>query len=254
MKIGVLCGHLMPYLIKNPEKIRVDTAYGEIMVYASTLGGHDVLFIQRHGEQSSLPPHKINYLGNIQAFSSSHVDAILSISTVGSMNKAMQLGDIVIPHDFFDATVSRPQTFFDDRRVHVDMTDPFCSSLRESLLQSCEKIKDIRFHTKGVYLVTEGPRLETAAEIKFYSSVADIVGMTVVPEVVLSREKGMCFASLCLVCNMATGLQHRLTGDEIAAVYTKKEPVLAQIARLTIEAFDEKQTCHCPVDVSKATL
>jgi 5'-methylthioadenosine phosphorylase len=84
--------------------------------------------------------------------------------------------------------------------------------------------------------------------------VADIVGMTMVPEVVLAREKGMCFASLCLVCNMAAGLQSRLTVDEIASVYKKKEPVISKILRLAIQSLNEKQSCHCPVDVSKATL
>jgi 5'-methylthioadenosine phosphorylase len=170
------------------------------------------------------------------------------------MKKAIRPGDLVIPHDFIDATKSRSQTFFDDRRVHVDMTEPFCSSLREVLLQSCEKIRDVTFHEKGVYLVTEGPRLETAAEIKLYSMAADIVGMTMVPEVVLAREKGMCFASVCLVCNMAAGLQNRLTADEIASVYKKKEPVISKVLQLTIGSLDEKQACHCPGDISKATL
>jgi len=254
MKIGILCGHQMPDLMKNPEKIRVDTPYGEIMLYASNLGAHELFFIQRHGEQSNLPPHKINHRGNIQAFASSHVSCIFSVGTVGSMKKTIRPGDLVVPDDFIDATKVRAQTFFDDRRVHVDMTEPFCSSLRDAVLKSCKKISDTKVHPKGVYLVTEGPRLETAAEIKLYSMVADVVGMTMVPEVVLAREKGMCFASLCLVCNMAAGLQNRLTANEIASVYKEKEPVISKILQLTIQSLDKKQPCHCPVDVSQATL
>lgn len=244
----------MPDLMKNPEKIKVDTPYGEVIMYASTLGPHELFFILRHGEQSNLPPHRINHRGNIQAFASSHVSSVFSVGTVGSMKKKIQPGDFVIPHDFIDVTKSRTQTFFDDRRVHVDMTEPFCSSLRVALQKSCEKIPDVTFHDSGVYLATEGPRLETVAEIKLYSVVADIVGMTMVPEVVLAREKGMCFASLCLVCNMAAGLQSRLTADEIASVYKKKEPVISKIFRLAIQSLNEKQSCHCPVDLSKATL
>ena len=254
MNIGILCGHHMPDLMKKPEKIRVETPYGDVIVYASKLGAHDLFFIHRHGEQSNLPPHRVNHRGNIQAFASSHVSCILSVGTVGSMKKEIRPGDLVIPHDFIDATKSRSQTFFDEKRVHVDMTEPFCSTLREALLQSCDKTRDVTFHEKGVYLVTEGPRLETAAEIKLYSMVADIVGMTMVPEVVLAREKGICFASLCLVCNMAAGLQNRLTADEIASVYKKKEPVISKVLHLTIESLDQKRSCHCPVDVSKATL
>lgn len=244
----------MPDLMKNPEKIKVDTPYGEVIMYASTLGSYELFFIQRHGEQSNLPPHRINHRGNIQAFASSHVSSVFSVGTVGSMKKTIHPGDLVIPHDFIDVTKSRTQTFFDDRRVHVDMTEPFCSSLRDALQKSCEKIPDVTFHENGVYLITEGPRLETAAEIKLYSMVADIVGMTMFPEVVLAREKGMCFASLCLVCNMAAGLQSRLTADEIASVYKKKEPVISKILRLAIQSLDEKQSCHCPGDISKATL
>jgi 5'-methylthioadenosine phosphorylase len=254
MKIGILCGHQMPDLMKNPEKIRVDTPYGEIIMHASNLGAHELFFVHRHGEQSNLPPHRINHRGNIQAFVSSHVSSIFSIGTVGSMKTIIQPGDLVIPHDFIDATKSRLQTFFDDRRVHVDMTEPFCSTLREALMKSCETIPNITYHKTGVYLATEGPRLETAAEIQLYSTVADVVGMTMVPEVILAREKGICFASLCLVCNMAAGLQNRLTADEIVSVYKKKEPVISKIVRLAIQSLDENQSCRCPSDVSRATL
>jgi len=253
MNIGILCGHLLPDLIKRPENIIVETPYSSVPVQVSSFGGHELFFIQRHGEGSGLPPHKVNYRGNIQAFAASHVSCIFSVSTVGSMKKQIQPGDLVIPHDFLDMTRSRPRTFFDDTRVHVDMTDPFCPPLRTSLLESC-KVLRTRFHDKGVYLATEGPRLETAAEIKFFSAGADVVGMTLVPEVVLAREKGICFAALCLVCNMAAGLQHRLPADDIAKVYTQQEPTIAQVLRHTIESLDENRSCSCAADIAKATL
>jgi 5'-methylthioadenosine phosphorylase len=244
----------MPDMLKNPEKIKVYTPYGDIFLSTSTFGDHEVFVIQRHGEQSNLPPHRINHLGNIHALAVSHVSCVFSVGTVGSMKKTIRPGDLVIPHDFIDTTKSRPVTFFDDQRVHVDMTDPFCSSLRELLLKNCKRLKDVTVHDNGVYLVTEGPRLETAAEIQLYSMVADIVGMTLAPEVILAREKGMCFASICLVCNMAAGLQERLPADEIASLYKKKEPLISKVLQLTIQSLDEKQSCHCPGDVSKATL
>ena len=254
MKIGIVSGHHIPDLIKNPEKILVETPYGSIVVHISKLGDHELYYILRHGEASNLPPHKVNYRGNIQALASCHVSCILSVATVGSMKKSMKPGDVVVPHDFIDVTKSRPLTFFDDERVHVDMTDPFCPSLREVLIQSAEKVKGENVHEKGVYLTTEGPRLETVSEIKFFSSVADIVGMTIVPEVILAREKGICYAALCLVCNMAAGLQNRVTADELTVIYKKKEPVISKILKLTIESLDKKQACQCGIDVSKATL
>jgi 5'-methylthioadenosine phosphorylase len=254
MNIGIVCGHPMRSLMKESEIIRVETPYGQIAMSVCKIGAHEVFFVHRHGDEGNLPPHKVNHLGNIAAFSSSHVSCILSVGTVGSMKKNLAPGDLVIPHDFIDMTKSRPQTFFDDQRVHVDMTEPFCSGLRTVLLQNCRKIKDVTVHDNGVCLVTEGPRLETAAEIKMYASVADIVSMTLVPEVVLAREKGICYASLCLVSNMAAGLQDRLSAKEIGSLYKKKEPLLSKVLRATIQSLDEKISCDCPIDVSKATV
>ena len=254
MKIGLISGHRIPNLIANPEKITIETSFGNIPVEVSKTGDHELFFICRHGEKSNLPPHKVNYLGNMQAFSSCHVECILAAGTVGSMNKDIKPGDFVIPNDFIDFTKSRQQTFFEDKRVHVDMTNPFCPSLRDSLITSCKKIKDVNFHEKGVYLTTEGPRLETISEIKLFSNFADIVSMTAVPEVVLAREKGICYASICVVCNMAAGLQNRLTADEISTMYKQKEPVISKILQLTIPSVDEKRDCSCKSDLFKATL
>ncbi len=254
MKIGIISGHSIADLIKDPEKIMVETAFGDISVEVSRMKKHDLFFINRHGEKSVIPPHKVNYLGNMQAFASSHVEYVLSIGTVGSMKNSIQPGDFVIPHDFIDLTKSRQQTFFDDKRVHVDMTNPYCPSLRDSLIKNCKKAHGATFHDKGVYLATEGPRLETASEINYFSKFADIVGMTGVPEVVLARERGICYASLCVVCNMAAGLQNKLTADEISRIYTEKESVISNILQLTIDSIDVERDCNCKNDLSKATL
>jgi len=254
MKIGVISGHSIPNLIKDPEKIIAETSFGDVPIQVTKLGEHEVFFVNRHGSDSNLPPHKISYLGNIQAFASSHVECILSIGSVGSMKKNIQPGDFVIPHDFIDFTKSRRQTFFDDKRVHVDMTDPFCVSLRRLLIKGCNDIKDANFYETGTYLATEGPRLETVSEIKLFSDFADIVGMTLVPEVVLAREKGICYASLCVVCNMAAGFQNSLTADEISRIYSKKEPIVSKVLKATIDHIEGKKDCNCRHDLSKALL
>lgn len=254
MKIGVISGHRISGLIKNSEKIIVETTFGDVPIELAKFGEHEIFFISRHGEKANIPPHNINHRANIQAFSVSHVENIFSVGTVGSMNKAIQPGDFVIPHDFIDFTKSRPLTFFEDSRIHVDMTDPFCPALRKLFVDSCKKIGGIVFHEKGAYLSTEGPRLETASEIKLFSNFADIVGMTLVPEIVLAREKGICYASLCVVCNMAAGLQNKLTADEISRIYTEKESVISNILQLTIDSIDVERDCNCKNDLSKATL
>lgn len=254
MKIGIISGYKISDLIKNPEKLIVETTYGDVQILLTKYEKHEIFFINRHGKNLSIPPNKINYCANIQALAASHIDNIISVGTVGSMIKGLQPGDFVIPHDFIDFTKSRPLTFFEDRRIHVDMTNPFCPSLRRQLIRSCKKISDIAFHERGVYLTTEGPRLETASEIKMFKNFADIVGMTLVPEIVLAREKGICYASICVVCNMATGLQNKLTANEILETYNEKEPLILKMLQSTIESIDNVQDCNCKHNLKKATL
>jgi len=245
MKIGILCGHQIKDLFEKSEPLSVDTKYGKVHFQSGLIGSNQVFFVNRHGKESNLPPHKVNYLANIEAFNASHVNCVISIGTVGSMNKEILPGDFVVPHDFFDATRSRPLSFFDDDRVHVDMTDPFCPGLRKRLIETCKKNKGITVHPNGVYVTTEGPRLETSSEIRWYSTVGELVGMTLVPEVVLAREKGLCFASLCIVCNMAAGLQESLPVDEIKQVYEEKESYLAEVIRELIKSLSTKNDCEC---------
>lgn len=253
MNIGIISGHLLPGLLKHPELITVETPYGLAFVQVVKLDQHTLFFVNRHGQDSSLPPHRINARANIAALAESHVKAIFSVGTVGAMKKSFAPGDLVVPSDFIDMTKARPATFFDESRVHVDMTDPFCLTLREALVKSAKAGKT-HVHDKAVVLVTEGPRLETAAEIRLFREHADIVGMTLVPEVVLAREKGMCYASLCLVCNMAAGLQDRLTAQDIVDVYKEKEPVVSSIVLGALERLPATFECHCGASLAQAKL
>ena len=255
MKIGIISGHRIQNLLRNGEKIKIETPYGDVTVETAGLRNNEIFFINRHGENSNIPPHKINYLANIQALASCHVDCIFAIGSVGSLKKNIKSGDFVIPHDFIDFTKSRLYTFFDDKRVHVDMTDPYCTPLRSILINTAKKTAPSKIFDKGVYLATEGSRLETVAEIRFFSQFADVVGMTGVPEVVLARERGICYASLCLVSNMAAGLQSELIAGEISTLYKEKEPVISKILKSTIESLgDKKRNCNCKDILSKASL
>jgi 5'-methylthioadenosine phosphorylase len=254
MRIGIISGNEISNLMKNPDKVTIETPYGTILVEIFQMKAHKLFFINRHGEKSNIPPHKINYLGNIEAFASSHVDCILSIGTVGSMKRNIHSGDIVIPHDFVDFTKTRKCTFFNDKRVHVEMTDPYCPTLRKYIIDACKNIRDVAFHEKAIYLTTEGPRLETAAEISYFAHFADIVGMTGVPEIILAREKNMCYAALCLVCNMATGLQKKVAANEITSVYNNKKDLISNILKVAIKSIDKKIECSCKADINKATL
>lgn len=253
MKIGVISGHVIDVFTTNAEEIEVETPYGNILLWYTKKGSREIFFLNRHGKNANLPPHKINYQAIIHALKVSNVDCILSLGTVGSLKSSIKPGEIVVPHDFIDFTKNRVYTFYDNKRIHVDMSNPFCPSLRDILRQGCEKLR-LSYHAKGVYLATEGPRLETPAEIKMFSSFADVVGMTIVPEAVLAREKEMCYASLCLVCNMAAGLQSSLSADEIAQLVAEKKPVLAKLLQKTIDVTVENRTCTCRNALEKAIL
>lgn len=245
MKIGLICGQEINELINDSEEIIVETNYGNTLINFKKLENNDVFFINRHGENKKIPPHNINYRANIQALKSCNIENIISIFTVGSMKKTILTGDFVIPNDFIDFTKSRCLTYFENDRVHIDMNNPFCPSLRKLLIESCKIVDDKKIHNRGVYLTTEGPRLETSSEINLFSNYADIVGMTLVPEIILAREQNMCYAALCVVSNMAAGLQNELKTDEISKTFIDKKPVIINLIKKSINNMENKKKCKC---------
>ncbi|MCD6542650.1 MAG: MTAP family purine nucleoside phosphorylase [Thermoplasmata archaeon] len=253
MRIAVISGHYIEDLLEKPEKIEIGTRYGDVEVIIGRLEDREIIFLNRHGISSKLPPHRINYLANIEALKIANVDTIISIGTVGSLNPNIKPGYIAIPHDFIDFTKNRTYTFFDDSRTHVDMSEPFCPYLRKILIDTCKE-HSVDFYGRAVYLVTEGPRLETKSEIRFFSNHADVVGMTLVPEVVLAREKEMCYASLTIVCNMAAGLQGKLSAEEIKIFFNEKKKILAQLVKEALMRIEEKRDCRCRESLKEATL
>ena len=245
MNIGIISGYEINELKINSENLVIQTEYGDTPIIMGKIGKNKVFFINRHGKNQDIPPHKINYRANIKALKSCIVKNIISIGTVGSMKKTIKTGDFLIPTDFIDFTKSRCNTFFECKRFHIDMNDPLCVSLRKLLINSCNKFDDSKMHKKGVYLATEGPRLETASEIKLFSKYADIVGMTLAQEIIFSREMGICYASLCVVCNMASGLQKDLLTSDMSIVLNEKKVQVNEIIRNTIENIKNKRKCNC---------
>lgn len=199
--------------IEGLEIIRreiVRTPYGqpsEPLIFGN-LGGKEVIFLARHGANHTLAPHNINYRANIWALQSVGVKSIISIASVGSIENSIKVGDFVIPHQVIDYTYGRNNTFFDGLEnsvKHIDFTYPYDMSLREIIIQSVQKLK-YNFVSEGVYAATQGPRLETAAEIDRYEKDgATIVGMTAMPEAALARELNLSYVAICPVANHAAG-------------------------------------------------
>ena len=133
----------------------------------------------------------------------SGVSAIISTNTVGSM-AGHPLGSIFLPSDFVEFTKCRPNTFFEEKAVHVDMSRPYCPVLRNSLAEAARSLG--QQVAEGVYVCAEGPHLESPAQIRMMRQFGDVVGMTGYPEVVLAREAALCYASLCIITNPAAGM------------------------------------------------
>lgn len=166
------------------------------------------LFLPRHGSGHDIPPHLVNYRANISALHGAGATHLVAIATVGSMNPAMPPRSLVLPDQLLDYTWGREQTFFTGHAAgvtHVDFTHPFDARLRQQALDAA-KTAGIHLWETGCYATTQGPRLETAAEIdRLHRDGADLVGMTAMPEAALARELGLPYVLIAMVVNWAAG-------------------------------------------------
>lgn len=193
------------------EERFVSTPYGDCsapLVFAR-IDNLPLVFLPRHGKGHKLPPHLINYRANIWALKEVGVKQVLAVNAVGGMGEGMGPGTFAVPHQLIDYTWGREQSFnflLDGYVNHIDFTHPYSPSLREQLKQALA-MAELHFQDKGVYACTQGPRLETAAEIqRLVRDGCNLVGMTAMPEAALAREAGIEYAALCLVVNWAAGL------------------------------------------------
>ena len=172
------------------------------------VGNSKVVFLARHGHRHTIPPHKINYRANLWALKEAGVDRIISIAAVGGITSEMYPERIVIPDQIIDYTFDRAQTFFEDDLsfvTHIDFTYPYDDHLRSCLIESATQL-GLNPYDGGVYATTQGPRLETVAEVlRLEGDGCDIVGMTGMPEAALARELELHYAHCSLVINWAAG-------------------------------------------------
>jgi 5'-methylthioadenosine phosphorylase len=249
--IGIIGGTGVydPSILNNIREESTVTPYGTVSYKVGDFAGKSIAFIPRHGSTHSIAPHLINYRANIWAMKKIGVRNILATAAVGSMDLSMKLGDFVLVDQFIDFTKNRIATFHEGGErgvVHVDLTSPYCDSLREKLL-SVGKTIDIRIHSQGTYVCTEGPRFETPAEIAMFSKFGgQLVGMTNVPEVVLAREAEMCYSAIAMVTNFAAGISlSPLTYGEVIEIMNQNTENLKTLLMNTIQLIDSEVDCHC---------
>ena len=186
------------------------TPYGDpsAPLTIGTLGDREVIFLPRHGLSHQIPPHQVNYRANIWVLKSMGVQEVYAVGATGGIDRRLAPRDIVIPTQLIDYTYDREQTFYDGSNAivkHVDFSYPYTESLRQAMIGAAGRA-GIEVHEEGVYAATQGPRLETAAEIdRLERDGNTIVGMTGMPEAALAREVDLDYALISLVVNPAAG-------------------------------------------------
>lgn len=188
----------------------VSTPYGEpsAPLTFGKFNGSPVVFLPRHGGAHTIPPHRVNYRANLWAMQHADVQRVVGMAAVGGISAFMAPATICVPDQIIDYTWGREHTLYaesPDGVVHVDFTDPYCESLRRELLRAAGVV-GVDVHDGGTYAATQGPRLESSAEItRLERDGCDLVGMTGMPEASLARELGICYACLALSVNWAAG-------------------------------------------------
>ena len=193
-----------------------------------TLQGRKVVFLQRHGPGHTIAPHEINYRANIWALHAQKVTNAIALAAVGGIRADLEPGALAVPDQIIDYTHGRQSTFFARGRrpvTHIDFTRPYCEVMRQQLLGAA-RAAGVEVAAGGTYAATQGPRLETAAEIsRLERDGADFVGMTGMPEAALAREIGLCYATLAVVVNPAAG--RGAAKDEIRVEDIRRESARA---------------------------
>jgi 5'-methylthioadenosine phosphorylase len=266
--------------VKVLRELELDTPFGKPSspILEAEYRGRKLYFLARHGREHAYPPHLVPYRANLWALKELGVRWIVGVNAVGGINKALQPGDFAVVDQFLDFTKSRPQTFYEGKFspeysakgnlkherlleakkvVHVDVSEPFCPVLRRLTVETLEEL-NLRHTPYATYVATEGPRLETAAEIRAFALLGgDVVGMTLVPEVVLARELQIHYAALSVVTNPAAGIVgRRLTSEEVIRMMKTKEGEIKKVI-LTLVDKVYGQTdwdCECESTLEGAEI
>ncbi|MDT8387583.1 MAG: S-methyl-5'-thioinosine phosphorylase [Thiogranum sp.] len=233
--------------IKNRRVVR--TPYGEPSgpLLHGELGNTEVLFLPRHGRGHTIPPHRVNYRANMWALRESGVRSVIAVAAVGGIGDGMAPGRLAFPDQIIDYTWSREHTYVDldlEQVNHVDFTHPYSDSMRRMMIEGARELK-LDAAEQGTYGATQGPRLETAAEIRrMQRDGCDLVGMTGMPEAALARELGLDYACCALIVNWAAGLGggESVSMDEIEASLVTGMVKVRQLLEVVIPLIKHAQS------------
>ena len=222
-RLGLIGGTGLDHWGKPGRSHTVNSVYGapSAMPAEYQVGGLRLFFLPRHGEKHDIPPHAVNYRANIDVFRQLDVREIVAVNAVGGISSRNRPGTLALPDQLIDYTWGRAHTFSmneTDELQHVEFSQPFAGRVRDGLLKAASRA-GVDLINGGCIAVSQGPRLESAAEIRrFRQDGCDLVGMTSMPEAALAREAGLDYATLCVNANMAAGLEDKpVTMEDIEA-------------------------------------
>ncbi|MCI4360782.1 MAG: S-methyl-5'-thioadenosine phosphorylase [Thermoplasmata archaeon] len=235
---------------------RVSTPWGapSAPITEGRMGELTILFLPRHGVGHTIPPHRVNYRANVDALKSLGAEAIVTVSSVGSLRDVLAPGTFVAPNQFVDFTKQRPTTFFEGGRVfHVSTADPFCPDLTAHAVAAGKAVGSPLVE-KGTYVCVEGPRFSTRAESNFFRGFADVIGMTLVPEVTLARERGLCYLCLAMVTDYDVWAEKPVAAKEIVDVMRRNVDRMGRLLRDLLPRVRASPTCACAHALDEAGL
>jgi 5'-methylthioadenosine phosphorylase len=244
MKIAIIGGTGFYHMHGGQfEAQTIVTPYGEALVYIGQGEDAGLIFLARHGPEHTIPPHKINYRANIKALQQLGVERVIALFAVGSLHTNIPPKTLVVLDQFVDFTQGRAGTFFDGGAsglTHVEVSNPYCAGLRRQLIALAPD-HALEVKPYGTYACFNGPRFETAAEVRMAALLGgDVVGMTGVPEAPLAREVGLHYAGLALSINWGAGIE-----GPIQVVRKGMTEIRAKMLALSLAALRDPTLAPC---------
>ncbi len=242
-----------PKIFKKEKEIKTKTPFGfpSAPIEIGDFFGEKIAFLARHGKKHQFPPHKVPQRANIFALKKLGIERVIGICAVGSLKENFKPGEIVISDQFIDFTKKRDYTFYDKETVHISAADPFCPELREVFYVEAKKLK-IPVHKTGTYFCIEGPRFSTKAESKFFRNFADVIGMTLIPEITLSKELELCYLSLATVTDWDVWREEPVQFKKLVKTMKKNLDKILILLKAGILKIKEKRSCLCKETLKNA--
>jgi 5'-methylthioadenosine phosphorylase len=245
--------------LEEVQEVPLKTPFGNPsdVIITGRLEGVKIAFLPRHGKGHRIQPSSLNFRANIYAMKMLGVEWIIGVSAVGSMKEHIHPGDMVIPNQFIDRTVGRPNTFFSDGVVcHISFADPVCPMLSRILANAGQEL-GATVHSEGTYICIEGPQFSTRAESKLYRSWdVDIIGMTNLPEARLAREAEICYATMAFATDYDCWHQEAedVSIGEVLRILAQSVRTAKSAIRSAIKNLPEKRDCICATALKQALI